>query len=299
MAKSATTRLIQELEDEMGVRLLIRTTRKLALTSVGQTVYDRAVELIKSYEDLSFICKENVAEPSGGIRVEVSALIGLQRLGSLFSSFLDENPKIELKLHIAEKSDGILSDMADVAIAVGQCIPQSLVARPLASLQMGLFASKGYLHQRGIPEHPSELVAEDFMVLSDPTMGQCHELVEETTGAIFSVARHAPFTANHADALIGAAIHGAGIALVPRVAAEAAQRQGLLIPLLGGWRPKALDVYLVYRSPRFEAIRVRKLIDHLLHTMSQHNSTPNYTTSYPPDRSTIRSHARKHALMVA
>jgi DNA-binding transcriptional LysR family regulator len=269
MCKSATTRLIQELETEMGVRLLIRTTRKVSLTPVGRCVYERASALLGSYEELAFMCKENVAEPSGLVRLEVPAIYGAHRLGVVLGSFVREYPKINVDLHIADSGSEVLSEGADVAISVGRCIPSSLVARQLTPLKTGLYASKQYIRSTSEITHPSQLLLANLMVHSDLTGGRPLELFNETTGASFSVAQNSSLRANHADTLVGAAIHGTGIALVPCDSVTAAQANGTLFPVLASWWPKPIDVQLVYRAPRFQPVRLRKLIEHLLQNMAK------------------------------
>lgn len=269
MSTSTATRLIQELEDEMGVRLLNRTTRKIALTSVGECVYQRATSLLSSYDELSFLCKESTSDPRGTVRLEVPAVFGNERLGQVLASFVANNPKINVELHVADGSGEILSDRADAAISVGRSIPSAMVARPLSGLRMGLYASRRYLQQTGMPTHPRELAQDNLMALGTEVLEQPLLLVEDLTGKNFPISTTASLRANHADALISAAVHGAGVALVPCAAVEVAEQQGLLVPVLSNWWPTPIDVHLVYRSPRFQPVRVRTLIEHLLASMSR------------------------------
>lgn len=182
MSTSTATRLIQELEDEMGVRLLNRTTRKIALTSVGECVYQRATSLLSSYDELSFLCKESTSDPRGTVRLEVPAVFGNERLGQVLASFVANNPKINVELHVADGSGEILSDRADAAISVGRSIPSAMVARPLSGLRMGLYASRRYLQQTGMPTHPRELAQDNLMALGTEVLEQPLLLVEDLTG---------------------------------------------------------------------------------------------------------------------
>jgi len=260
VSRSIATRVVQDLEAELGARLLVRTTRKVSLTPFGQCFFERATAVIGSYEELAFMGQQNATDACGCVRIDAPALFGLQRLGGMLAMFMNENSSINVDLHANDSDANALSDFADVAISVDRVIPGTLIARALTPLKTGLYASQSYLERVGIPQHPRDLNPEDCMALaSRSTCGEL-ELFEASSAGRFAIPRNGSLRANNADALIGAAIHGAGVALVPSLLAQ----QAHLLPVLSGWSSRSLDVHLLYRPRRLEPVRVRKLIDYLL-----------------------------------
>jgi DNA-binding transcriptional LysR family regulator len=217
--------------------------------------------------------KQNSKDACGCVRMEAPALFGLQRLGGMLAMFMNGHPNIDVDLQANDGDADPLSDFADLAISVDRAIPETLIARVLTPLKTGLFASRAYLDRVGVPQHPRDLIAGDCMALAGrATCGEL-ELCERATTNRYFIPRNGSLRANSADALIGAAIHGAGVALVPSFLAE----QSHLLPVLAGWSSKPLDVHLIYRPRRLEPIRVRKLVDFLLEELTD-ISPANLTT---------------------
>jgi len=260
MCHSNATRVVQDLEAELGARLFIRTTRKVSLTPFGQCFFERATVVLGSYEELTVMGKQNSKDACGCVRIEAPALFGLQRLGGMLAMFTSRHPNIDVDLQANAGDADVLSDCADLAISVDSVIPETLIARALTPLKTGLFASRAYLDRVGIPQHPRDLIAGDCMALAGRASCGDLELCENTTMNRYFIPRNGSLRANNADALIGAAIHGAGVALVPAFLAE----QAHLVPVLTEWSSKPLEVHLIYRPRRLEPMRVRKLIDFLL-----------------------------------
>ena len=267
MPKSVVTRFVQDLEAEMGARLLVRTTRRVTPTVLGQCVFDQASTLLSTYEEMASMCRRSDGEASGRVRVDMPALFGLQHFGPVLSAFMDGHPHIKVDLRMVEGDVDAFCDLADVAITVGPDVPEAFVARPLAPLPIGLYASRRFLQRTGELNHPAQLTPDDFMTLNHPAMIEAWLLIEGVSTNKFALSRQASFSTNHPTALVDAAIHSDGVTLVPWAAAELAHATGQLVPVLRKWWPRPLDVNLIYRS-RSEPLRVRKLVEHILGNMS-------------------------------
>ncbi|PRY04454.1 LysR family transcriptional regulator [Paraburkholderia sp. BL25I1N1] len=259
VSRSIATRVVQSLETELGARLFVRSTRKVSLTPFGQCFFERATAVIGSYEELAFMGKQNSTDACGSVRIDAPALFGLQRLGGMLAMFMKDNPNIDVDLHANDNGVDALSDLADLAISVDRAAPENLIARPLRPLTTGLYASQAYLDRVGVPQHPRDVAPGDWMVLAGRTTCGEFELLEHSSSNRFLTPRNGAMRANNPDALIGAAIHGAGVALVPSRFAQKAH----LVPVLPGWSSRPLEVHLLYRPRRLEPMRVRKLIDYL------------------------------------
>jgi DNA-binding transcriptional LysR family regulator len=263
----AVTRMVQELETLLGVRLLHRTTRRLCLTPVGEDVLERVCELLRSYDELASIGHLNASLPSGVIRLAAPAAFGRHYLGAALASYRALYPRVQVELQLCEGPIGLVSEQVDLALCVREELRASQIVRPLASVDMGVYAAPTYLARKGDPIDPAELPNHDCL-----TSGTTR------AGATWSFARHigvqpSPVTvrsalhANHLDVLCDAAVHGAGIVMLPAFMAQAAVAQGHLRRIFADWCVPPLDLQLAYNSRRNQLMSVRKLIDHLVDTL--------------------------------
>jgi DNA-binding transcriptional LysR family regulator len=157
LTPSAVSKGIAGLELRLGVRLLQRTTRTLAVTAEGEAFYERAVQLLAEFQELES-CFTNIAsEPRGKLRVNSNVPYGLQQLIPLLPAFTDRYPKIIVDLTLSDALTDLNEERVDVAIRLG-AIPQAkLRARNLGATSMMLVASPAYLRKHGAPHHPDEL----------------------------------------------------------------------------------------------------------------------------------------------
>lgn len=268
MPKSVVTRHVQELEAEMGTRLLVRNTRRLTPTAVGECVLERAATIVASYQAMTSMCKQNEDEACGRIRLDIPCLMDAEHVRRALCGFTDSHSNVRIDLRIADSGLETPNDLADVFICVGASVPQSFVARRLTSLPIGLYASPQFVKRRRSSSQAASVNLEEVLHLDHPAILAAWQQVDPATANKFELSRHASFSANHPSLVVDAAAQGAGVALIPCSAARAAEAHGLLLPVFRGRWPAPLDVHLLYRS-RNEPLRVRKLIDHLVSALSE------------------------------
>lgn len=163
LSRAAVTRMVQDLETLLGVRLLARSTRGMSLTSVGRDVLAHADRLLSSYDELASLGKLSASEPMGTVRLLAPAAYGRRYLGPALSAFMQRHPKVEIDLDLREGPLSLVADGFDVALCAGADLRDALIARRLADTPVGMFAAPSYVSRRGTPAHPNELLSHDCL----------------------------------------------------------------------------------------------------------------------------------------
>ena len=166
LTASAMSKLIGRLEARLGVRLMTRTTRRLALTSEGATYVARARDILAAVEDAEHEVMASAAEPSGVLRVNTGTAFGRSILGPILPEFLARYPKIRIDLGIADRQVDLIGEQWDVAIRMGQLGDPALIARKIGESSRAICASPAYLERFGTPQTPADLAQHDCIVIS-------------------------------------------------------------------------------------------------------------------------------------
>lgn len=264
LSTPAVSRAVQELEQLLGVRLLQRSTRRVVLTREGEDVLARAGHLLDAFEELAATSRQNLADVAGNIRFTAPASWGAARVAPLVADFIARHPRVHIDLLLTDVPLALDGEGVDLALRVAGRLPEHLVARRVAELAIGVYAAPAYLQRKGLPRHPDELPGHDC-VLHSGNAGAApwqflHPVTQHSTAPVLRRA----MSANDAEAVMAAAVHGAGLAQLPRVLADAAVARGELQAVLGQWACPPMGLYLVYRERRHQPLRVRKLIEHLV-----------------------------------
>lgn len=272
LSNSVTTRAVQDLETLLGVRLLHRTTRRLTLTAVGESVLKHAVGVLDSYDELAAISSMSSSAPAGNIRISVPAIFGICRLGPVLADFVALYPRVKLELRTMDDDLDLIEDQIDLALTVGRKLPQSLIVRKISVVKLGLYAAPSYLTHHSQPENPCDLRQHDCLVHSSVGRSAEWQFKNATSGEITSILPQGSLRSNNAEMLVSAAIHGTGIVLLPDSFVEQAVCFGSLQRLLPTWQIEPLVVHLAYASRRNQPLCVRRLVDHLAHSLSDTDS---------------------------
>ena len=265
--KTRLSRRVAALEQRLGVRLLQRSTRSLALTEAGQRFYDHCVAAVEgarvAYESIADLRRE----PAGTVRMSCAQMMAQSYLAPILPDFLALHPKVDLILDATDREVNLIDERVDLVLRAKLEIEDvlGLVAKPLGSARRILVASPAYLGRIDPPSVPRALSGCD-------TLARPAELFEGMVrwelngpGAEAVVVQIAPrLVANDMRLLLEAAIHGVGIALLPEPIVAAAISTGLLAQVLPDWTTTTHRIYLLYPSPRGMLPSVRSLIDYLL-----------------------------------
>lgn len=263
VSPAAVSRQLTTLERELGAALLVRTTRRIALTEEGRRFYEHAERTVNDAEEARASVREDRAV-TGLTTVSAPTALGLAGLDVSLVGLLADNPGLRIDLRLEDHPVDLLADGIDVAIRAGLVPPDSatLIAQTLATSERVIVGAPGYLRRRGEPRKPSDLVAHDAIVHLHVGGGvgvwRLHAGNESQDIAVSGRLR-----ANGLHVLRNAAIHGAGLALLPRflVAADI-QSKRLRALALGGWQPASQAIYALVRVESKNRARVRVFLDH-------------------------------------
>lgn len=261
VARSVVTRQIAALEEHLGVKLMVRTTRRLTLTSAGASYLDKCRTILDLVESAEADVMEARLTPRGNLRISLPLSYGLKRIAPLLPAFLKTYPEISLALDFTDRHINLIDEGVDLSIRITPRLDPGDVARKLGESRLIAVASPDYLARHGRPAHPSELTAHACLGYSAKT--QNRPLAFLIDGRMENI--HVPFRlqANNGDALMEAAAQGLGITVQPDFIANAYLASGAVEPILEGFAPPPLGIHAMLPSNRYLPHRVRVLIDFL------------------------------------
>jgi DNA-binding transcriptional LysR family regulator len=264
--KAHLSRVITNLERELGVRLLERTTRSLSLTEVGREIFERAVGILGAVDDAERVAQRTLAEPRGVLKLTCGVEFGMIAVSRWIDAYLQRYPQVCVEADFTGRVIDIVHEGFDLAIRVGELPDSRLAARRLGELHYGLFASPDYLARRGIPGSPEELPQHDLLVFTAGSHRVGWRLAQGSENLRIDAA--ARLRINNSFAVRDAAIRGLGIAQLPVVVASVALSSNELTRVLPEWHPPAVPVHALFPSNRYLTPKVRAFIDHAVHAFS-------------------------------
>lgn len=253
ITKQTTSERIRKLEEQLGVRLLERTTRRLRVTGAGATYYDRCAAIAAQIDEANSEVQQREAEPVGLLRVSSPMLYGRRYLGPVVSEFLGRYPKARVELVLADRRLNLIEEGIDVAIHIGPLNDSSLVARKLGEGAMYLVASPGFLARYGTPSARELGTARCIGYSAFETW-----VVEGVKSRMDPV-----LTVNDLDLACEAAIAGVGIACVPEPLCRDAVHDGRLKVLFGPKPAMLRPVHAVYPSRQHLPTKVQLFVETL------------------------------------
>ena len=259
---STVSRRITALETALGERLLLRTTRKLTVTDLGNALLEHARQVVEGVESAAALGANRQIRPKGRLRVSMLADMG--NLAPFLAEFVLTYPEIVLELDLSTRFVDLIAENFDLALRTGELRDDAtLAARRIVVLTGGLYASPGYLKRRGTPREPEELL--DHRALAGVMRGgEPLQWVLERGKTRWQGAPPARAIANSPDVLMRMATHGAGITLAEQRFAEAYVKSGQLVRVLPEWRVPPVPLSAVFPGHRLMPARTRVFIDALV-----------------------------------
>ncbi len=261
LSNAAVSKNVRELEEELGARLIERTTRRLRMTEAGEAYLRRVSAILDELETLDAEVKDRRDAPRGSLRVAVPMSLGIARLAPAIGAFLVQYPELEVELEMNDRYVDLIAEGFDVALRGGKLSDSSLLARKLGTIERVLCAAPSYLRAHGRPRHPRELSRHRCLVYSLAQTPTRWVLARGSRRLRLDV--RGPLSVNNSLGLAGAAVAGAGIALLPTITVSEALTAGQLEPVLGEWRAEQQSLYAVYPRHHQVSQRVRLFVDFL------------------------------------
>jgi DNA-binding transcriptional LysR family regulator len=266
--KSRLSRRISQLETDMGARLLQRSTRRFAVTDVGQSVYRHAQSMLAEASAAREVVDRLSAEPRGLVRASVPVSIAQELMPRLLPDFLAKYPKVRVQLHVSNRRIDVINEGFDVAIRVRSKLDDdgSLVMRSFGQIQELLVANPKYLDRAGRPRDPDELAHHTTLSMSEDDARQRWDL-HDASKEVRRVELKPRIAGFDFPMLMAMAKQGMGITLLPETICAEAVRNGELEVVLPAWRLPMGICHAVFASRRGLLPAVRMFIDHLAEAM--------------------------------
>lgn len=262
MPVSTVSRRVAELEEQLGVPLLIRTTRSLKITEVGLTYLEHGQTIAAEIEKVETLATNLQSIPQGNLKITTTTDFGNQFLAPILHDFLKANPRVKVDAVLTERVVDLVSEGFDLAIRMGELKTSSYVARKIGSLSMQLYASPDYLKRSGEPSSGSELSKHQcilFTSMNEPhqwrLMGPEGEAKIQVSGRV---------SVNNMSLVRDFAISGEGIALMPHFMCTEEVKRGKLKVILKDWFNSPGPIHAVYPGQRYLLPKVRVFVDHLV-----------------------------------
>ncbi len=262
LSRSAVSKHVGELEHELGVQLLNRTTRRVTPTEPGQAYFERATSILADLDAADHALAERQSSPRGLLRVNAPMSFGTIKLAPVVAEFMERYGELQIQLVLSDEQVDPLQEGIDVVLRIAELESSSLIARKLMPIPRSLCASPGYLSRRGEPKHPDELRDHDCLAYGYLSTGNQWKLTGKD-GDHWINPRWT-LCANNAEVLREAALRGRGIALLPDFVMADALQRGALRPILTDYSSPPTALYAVYPPTRHLAVKVRVFIDFLV-----------------------------------
>ena len=279
LSPAVVTRLVADLEEHLGARLINRTTRRLALTDIGEAYLERARQILTEVEEAEALASTASTEPRGHLRVLAPPAFATHQLAKLLPKFHAQYPKITIELSAPGPIETVDENFDVTIISVGRRpLDGDFVARRLARSEVIACASPEYLDRNGRPEHPGDLVLHEAMLptfLREITFQQGAWGDDEPAGESVTLTPNRPVLGTvHTDTLYAAALHGLGIAGLPSFVAEDALLEHALERVLPHWHLFTVTLYAAMPTRKHVPARTRAFVDFLVQAFGGEDRDP-------------------------
>jgi DNA-binding transcriptional LysR family regulator len=262
ISASAVGKNVANLEVSLGVRLLQRTTRRVALTDEGMLFYERCRRILDDLRDAEAMVSQAAQLPRGRLRISLPT-IGYYFLLPVLPEFRKRYPDVELDVDFNDRIVDVIEEGFDVVIRSGELTDSSLMSRRLGPFNFGLCASSDYLETNGVPQTPKDLEKHHCLRFRYPTTGKLQDWSFTDTAATNPFRLSSALTCNNMEALRVAAICGLGIAYMPDFLAQDALRAGELRTVLDEFLANPGQFSILWPSSRHLSPKLRVFVDFL------------------------------------
>jgi DNA-binding transcriptional LysR family regulator len=260
LSQPSVSRIIGELEARLGVKLLLRTTRRITVTDAGALFLERARDILAELEDAEDAAR-GLDSLRGIIRLAIPVVYGTREIIPRLPKFLAMHPMLRVELSVVDARQDLVAEGTDVAIRLGELDDSAFGARRLAMLPTLLVASPAYLKARGTPKTPADLVNHDC-IFGPGNFGR-ESWSFNRNGTEISVDVRGRITTDSGPGLLASLLAGLGIARASTVMAGDEINAGLLVSLLRGYKLPPVTAHAVFPGGPRPSAKVRALVDYL------------------------------------
>ncbi|WP_120510467.1 LysR family transcriptional regulator [Photobacterium salinisoli] len=265
VSPSAVSRAIKQLEQQLGVCLLQRTTRKLRLSETGRTVYERCLQLDDTAREVLAICESQDSSARGVVKVAAPKAVAHSLIHPYVAEFLSLYPDIDVHLVLDDQALDLIEQEIDILFRITRQPPQGLIGRSLMPIDHVLCASPEYLSRRGTPNHPKALTQHSCISLGENDADSKWRFRQGESRLTVPVTGR--YRANHSRVRLEAAEQGIGIASLPVFVAEAGITNGSIRQVLPDWEFETAytgDLWMLYPATRHIPAKVSLFADYIV-----------------------------------
>jgi len=276
MPRPSVTKIIQQLETHLKVKLLHRTTRRLTVTPEGAVYYERTARVLNEIDEIEADLTHERMDPKGSIRIDVGSVVANLILMPQLPAFHRRYPRVRLALGVSDRPVDLVGEAVDCVIRGGRMTDQSLVARRIAEMAFATVASPAYLARHGIPESPQQFLDGRHAMASYFSAG---------TGRIvpapymrgeerFDIVGQGPVSVNESTAHVNAALAGLGLVQTFQPIVQPLIDSGALVEVLADWAPPPMPFYVAYPTNRHLSAKLRVFVDWVVEIFEPYNTAP-------------------------
>ena len=258
LSTTAVSRMVAQLESQLSVRLINRTTRRMNPTNEGFAYFERCTQLLADLEEAEASVAGEARHPRGRLRLTAPIALATLRLAPAFAAFCRTYPDITLDIVLSDSVADFVEEGLDLAIRVGKVGSENLVARHIGDTTLLIAASPDYLAYAGQPKHPEDLLRHACFTYTYSATGNQWQF-EDGKGQPVSVRIGGSVNANNGMLLAEMAAAGSGIVLAPCFILQPLIASGRLIQVLPEWKQRRLPIHVVYPTRRHLSAKVQAM----------------------------------------
>ena len=268
ISRSVVSKYVTRLENQLGARLLNRSTRRLSLTEVGRVFYERSRKGLAEIEDAQSEVSRMQGDPRGALRINAPMSFGILHVAPALPEFLKLYPDITVDMNLDDRQVDVIEEGFDISVRIAELPDSSLIAKRLGPAHHAIVAAPEYLERCGTPGTPEEL--RDHNIISyryQESALAWHLQTPDRKSTAVSVS--GSLMMNNSLALRAALLAGAGIARTPTFVVGKDIREGRLIRVLRDYRNLEMSIFLVYPQRRHLAPKVRAFVDFMARRITE------------------------------
>ena len=272
MSRTTVTQLVQQLEARLRVRLLNRTTRQVNVTADGAAYYERVIRLLADMDDAETSLSSASEAPRGRLRVDVPSPLARMVLVPALPAFHARYPDIQLDMGVSDRIVDLIGENVDCVVRGGELADQSLMARRVGDLQLGVYAAPAYLERAGTPTHPRELEDSHHRIVGFLWARTGRALPYAMRRGEESVNVHGRYilAVDDGNAYLAAGLAGMGVMWLPDYMSKAHVAQGDLIPIFEDWQLDPMPMFVAFPPNRHVSAKLRAFIDWIVELMGSY-----------------------------
>lgn len=267
LSHSVISRRITRLENELGVQLLQRTTRRLSMTEAGRAIYERAKQIQRDIEEVSLTVSASQQELRGTLRINAPMSFGQLHLMPAICEFMEQYPDLRIELLLGRQYANLIEESLDISIQISELPDSSFIAKTLMHRNTIVCATPKYLAQYGTPQKPEDLKQHNCLLYQEKRVHNDWRFIRNKEE--FSVKVSGNLIINSSQAVAKAALASLGIARLPNYLIMHEINTGNLVSLIPEYCPKDIGIYAVYSHRKYLAKKVRVFVDFLVKKFSE------------------------------